>query len=260
RKETSPSSSHGWAQGGKEHGSGRLPSHQGGGQDHPRGGVTVDHVQQQTHHFLADPGPGLTDGGQGRNTTLGNGRVVKTTDGHVLGHTPARPVQGLQRPGGHQIGGDEDRVQIGGAFQELSHGPFTALVGVVAHGDPVLVHRTQHVMKALPAFHTTGGVLWPGNGGDVLTPDLAQVMDHAAGPVAWSITCARSGVSTSPPLPGHRTPPVVWNAGRAFMTCWVLWTRTGSPWATTPTKAVNGPCDNSWNAPPIWTRSSSPPI
>src|SRR5699024_4554107 len=87
-------------------------------------------------------------------------------------------------PGGHQVGGDEDRVQVGGAFQESSHGPFTALVGVVAHGDPVLVHRTQHVMKALQAFHTTGGVLGPGNGGDVLTPDLAQVMDHTASPVA----------------------------------------------------------------------------
>src|SRR5699024_5304529 len=60
-------------------------------------------------------------------------------------------------------------------------------------------------------------------------------------------------------IAGPQDTSVVWNAWRAFMTCWVLWTRTGSPWATTPTKAVNGPCDDSWNAPPTWTRSSSPP-
>jgi hypothetical protein len=65
----------------------------------------------------------------------GETRVVEAAEGHVARHGAAGPAQGREGAGRHEVGGDEDGVEVGAPTQQLTHRGGPALAGVVAVGD-----------------------------------------------------------------------------------------------------------------------------
>src|SRR5690606_25073281 len=105
-----------------------------------------------------------------------DGGVLEAADGDVVGDPPPGSVQGCQRARGHQVGGDEDRIEIRGPLQQLHHRGVATGARVVAGGDQVGGRvRADLVLPTGEAGGAAGGGRGAGDGGDGAATAAAQV-------------------------------------------------------------------------------------
>ena len=157
------------------------------------GRITAEEGEQVVGHGGAHHPGGLPDGGQG-DLAGGGGRAVVVADqGEVVGDPEAAFEQRAERPGGHQVVGHEDRVEVGVAFEQQPGGPGDAEHREVAgHPEPVVQSGVVH--RGPPAGQPVGRRRQVGRPGDRADP----------APTALNQLLTLSGYDTTAPSIARR--------------------------------------------------------